>query len=99
MRNFKPITETQALIRSLKSFDNWRGAIMPDNPKCQMDIDQLINPIDNKSAWEGKPASWEEIVIMRDKILDENRQLIETKKSAYKKLGMTEKEIDVLMEF
>ncbi len=72
---------------------------MPDNPKCQMDIDQLINPIDNKSAWEGKPASWEEIVIMRDKILDENRQLIETKKSAYKKLGMTEKEIDVLMEF
>ena len=72
---------------------------MPDNPKCQMDIDQLINPIDNKSAWEGKPASWEETVIMRDKILDENRQLIETKKSAYKKLGMTEKEIDVLMEF
>ena len=36
---------------------------------------------------------------MRDKILDENRELIETKKSAYRKLGMTEKEIDVLMEF
>ena len=42
---------------------------------------------------------WEEIVMMRDKILNENRELIETKKSAYRKLGMTEKEIDVLMEF
>ena len=51
------------------------------------------------SAWEGDPPSWEEIVIRRDKILDENRELIETKKSAYQKLGMTEKEIDVLMEF
>ena len=70
---------------------------MPDNPKWQMDIDQLINPIDNKSAWEGKPALWEEIVIRRDKILDENRELIETKKSAYKKLGLTEEEINTIL--
>ena len=72
---------------------------MPDNPKCQKDINELVNPIDGKSAWVGEPPLWEEIVIRRDKILDENRELIETKKSAYQKLGMTEKEIDVLMEF
>tara|TARA_A100001391_G_scaffold142876_1_gene100679 strand:- start:45 stop:344 length:300 start_codon:yes stop_codon:yes gene_type:complete len=94
-----PITESQALSKSLKSFDNWRGASMPDNPKCQKNINELINPIDGKSAWVGDPPLWEEIVIKRDKILDENRELIETKKSAYRKLGLTDKEIDVLMEF
>ena len=99
MRKFIPISESQALMRSLKSFDNYRGAIMPENPKCQKDINELVNPIDGKSAWVGEPPLWEEIVMMRDKILDENRELIETKKSAYRKLGMTEKEIDVLMEF
>jgi len=99
MRKFIPISESQALMRSLKSFDNYRGAIMPENPKCQKDINELVNPIDGKSAWVGEPPLWEEIVIMRDKILDENRELIDTKKSAYRKLGMTEKEIDVLMEF
>ena len=72
---------------------------MPDNPKCQKDINELVNPIDGKSAWEGEPPLWEEIVKRRDEILRENRELIETKKSAYQKLGMTEKEIDVLMEF
>jgi len=99
MRKFIPISESQALMRSLKSFDNYRGAIMPENPKCQKDINELVNPIDGKSAWVGEPPLWQEIVIMRDKILDENRELIDTKKSAYRKLGMTEKEIDVLMEF
>jgi len=99
MRKLTPITESQALSRSLNSFDNWRGAFMPENPKCQKDINELVNPIDGKSAWVGEPALWEEIVMRRDKILDENRELIETKKSAYRKLGMTEKEIDVLMEF
>ena len=94
-----PINESLALARSLKSFDNFRGAIMPDNPKCQKDINELVNPIDGKSAWVGEPPLWEEIVMMRDKILNENRELIETKKSAYRKLGLTEKEIDVLMEF
>ena len=98
MLKLRPITESQALIRSLKSFDNWRGAFMPENPKCQTDIDQLVNPIDGKSAWVGQPPLWDEIVIRRDKILDENRELIETKKSAYRKLGMTEKEIDVLTQ-
>ena len=71
---------------------------MPENPKCQTDIDQLVNPIDGKSAWVGQPPLWDEIVIRRDKILDENRELIDTKKSAYRKLGMTEKEIDVLTQ-
>ena len=99
MRKFIPISESQALLRSLKSFDNYKGAIMPENPKCQKDINELVNPIDGKSAWVGEPPLWEEIVMMRDKILDENRELIDTKKSAYRKLGMTEKEIDVLMEF
>ena len=99
MRKFIPISESQALMRSLKSFDNYRGAIMSENPKCQKDINELVNPIDSKSAWVGEPPLWEEIVMMRDKILDENRELIDTKKSAYRKLGMTEKEIDVLMEF
>ena len=94
-----PITESLALLRSLGSFDNWRGAMMPDDPKCQTDVDKLVNPIDGKSAWEGEPPLWEEIISRRDKILDENRELIDTKKSAYRKLGMTEKEIDVLMEF
>ena len=99
MRKLIPISESQALMRSLKSFDNYRGAIMPENPKCQKDINELVNPIDGKSAWVGEPPLWEEIVMMRDKILNENRELIETKKSAYRKLEMTEKEIDVLMEF
>ena len=99
MRKFIPISESQALMRSLKSFDNYRGAIMSENPKCQKDINELINPIDGKSAWVGEPPLWGEIVTMRDKILDENRELIDTKKSAYRKLGMTEKEIDVLMKF
>jgi len=99
MRKFIPINESQALMRSLKSFDNYRGAIMPENPKCQKDINELVNPIDGKSAWVGEPPLWEEIAMMRDKILDENRELIDTKKSAYRKIGMTEKEIDVLMEF
>ena len=94
-----PITESQALIRSLQSFDNWRGATMPDNPKCQKNINELINNIDGKSAWVGEPPLWEEIVIRRDKILDENRELIQTKKSAFQKLGLTDKEIDALMEF
>ena len=71
---------------------------MPENPKCQTDVDQLVNPIDGKSAWVGQPPLWDEIVIRRDKILDENRELIDTKKSAYRKLGMTEKEIDVLTQ-
>ena len=99
MRKLIPITESQSLSRSLNSFDNWRGASMPNNPKCQTDINQLVNPIDGKSAWVGAPPLWEEIVIRRDKILDKNRELIETKKSAYRKLGLTDKEIDVLMEF
>ncbi len=99
MRKLIPISESQALLRSLKSFDNYKGAIMPENPKCQKDINELVNPIDGKSAWVGEPPLWEEIVMMRDKILNENRELIDTKKSAYRKLGMTEKEIDVLMEF
>ena len=99
MRKLIPITESQALIRSLQSFENWRGAFMPDNPKCQKDINELVNNIDFMSAWEGDPPLWGEVVRRRDKILDENRELIETKKSAYRKLGMTEKEIDVLMEF
>ena len=99
MRKLIPISESQALLRSLKSFDNYKGAIMPENPKCQKDINELVNPIDGKSAWVGQPPLWDEIVIRRDKILDENRELIDTKKSAYRKLGMTEKEIDVLMEF
>ena len=99
MRKLIPISESQALLRSLKSFDNYKGAIMPENPKCQKDINELVNPIDGKSAWVGEPPLWEEIIMMRDKILDENRELIDTKKSAYRKLGMTEKEIDVLMEF
>ena len=99
MRKFIPISESQALSRSLNSFDNWRGASMPENPKCQKDINELVNPIDGKSAWVGEPPLWEEIVMMRDKILNENRELIETKKSAYKKLGLTDREIDVLMEF
>ena len=72
---------------------------MPDNPKCQKDINGLVNNIDFMSAWEGDPPLWTEVVRRRDKILDENRELIKTKKSAYSKLGMTEKEIDVLMEF
>ena len=97
MRKLIPITESQALIRSLQSFENWRGAFMPDNPKCQKDINELVNNIDFMSAWEGNPPLWGEVVRRRDKILDENRELIETKKSAYRKLGMTEKEIDVLM--
>ena len=99
MRKLIPISESQALMRSLKSFDNYRGAIMPENPKCQKDINELVNPIDGKSAWVGEPPLWEEIVIRRDKILDENRELIDTKKSAYRKLGLIDKEIDVLMEF
>ncbi len=97
MRKLIPITESQALIRSLQSFENWRGAFMPDNPKCQKDINELVNNIDFMSAWEGDPPLWGEVVRRRDKILDENRELIEIKKSAYRKLGMTEKEIDVLM--
>ena len=97
MRKLIPITETQALIRSLKSFDNWRGAIMTDNPKCQKDINELINPIDNKSAWEGKPALWEDVIKRRDKIFHENRKLIDTQKSAYRKLGLTEEEINTIL--
>ena len=69
---------------------------MPDNPKCQKDINGLVNNIDFMSAWEGDPPSWEEVVRRRDEILDENRDLIETKKSAYRKLGMTEEEINVM---
>ena len=97
MRKLMIITESQALIRSLKSFDNWRGALMPDNPKCQKDINELVNPIDGKSAWVGEPPLWEEIVMMRDKILNENRELIETKKSAYRKLGLTQEEINAII--
>ena len=97
MRKLIPITESQSLSRSLKSFDNWRGAIMPDNPKCQKDINELVNPIDGKSAWEGEPPLWEEIVKRRDEILRENRELIETKKSAYRKLGLTEEEINTIL--
>ena len=97
MRKLIPITETQALLKSLSSFDNWRGAIMPDNPKCQKDINELVNPIDGKSAWVGEPPLWEEIVIRRDKILDENRELIDTKKSAYRKLGLTQEEIGAII--
>ena len=70
---------------------------MPENPKCQTDIDQLVNPIDGKSAWVGKPPLWEEIVMMRDKIFDENRELIDTKKSAYRKLGLTQEEINAII--
>ena len=98
MLKLRPISESQALMRSLQSFDNWRGAFMPDNPKCQKDINGLVNNIDFMSAWEGDPPLWGEVVRRRDKILDENREFIETKKSAYKKLGMTEKEIDVLIK-
>ena len=65
---------------------------MPENPKCQKDINELVNPIDGKSAWEGEPPLWENIVKRRDEILRENRELIESKKSAYRKLGMTEEE-------
>ena len=97
MRKFIPINESQALMRSLKSFDNYRGAIMPENPKCQKDINELVNPIDGKSAWVGKPPLWEEIVMMRDKIFDENRELIDTKKSAYRKLGLTQEEINAII--
>ena len=68
MRKFFPITESQALIRSLQSFDNWRGALMPDNPKCQKDINGLVNNIDFMSAWEGDPPSWEEVVRRREEI-------------------------------
>ena len=99
MRKLIPITESQALSRSLNSFDNWRGASMPKNPKCQKDINELVNPIDGKSAWVGKPPLWEEIVLRRDEIIDENRELIETKKSAYRKLGMTEEEINVMFNY
>ena len=56
MRKLTPITESQALMRSLKSFDNYRGAIMPENPKCQKDINELVNPIDGKSALD---RDWE----------------------------------------
>ena len=70
---------------------------MPENPKCQTDIDQLVNPIDGKSAWVGEPPLWEEIVMMRDKIFDENRELIDTKKSAYRKLGLTQEEINAII--
>ena len=97
MRKLIPISESQALMRSLKSFDNYRGAIMPENPKCQKDINELVNPIDGKSAWVGEPPLWEEIVIRRDKILDENRELIDTKKSAYRKLGLTQEEIGAII--
>tara|TARA_B100000945_G_C20351528_1_gene582488 strand:+ start:942 stop:1250 length:309 start_codon:yes stop_codon:yes gene_type:complete len=93
------IRESSALLWSLESFGNWRGATMPDDPKCQTDIDQLINPIDGKSAWEGEPPLWEDIVKKRDQILRENRELIETKKSAYRKLGMTEEEINVMFNY
>ena len=99
MRKLIPITESQALSRSLNSFDNYRGAIVPENPKCQKDINELVNPIDGKSSWVGEPPLWEEIVMMRDKILDENRELIDTKKSAYRKLGMTEEEINVMFNY
>ena len=99
MPKLRTFTESQCLLMSLKSFDNWRGAIMPDNPKCQKDINELVNPIDGKSAWEGEPPLWDEIILRRDKILDENRELIETKKSAYRKLGMTEEEINVMFNY
>ena len=99
MRKLIPITESQSLSRSLNSFDNWRGASMPENPKCQKDINELVNPIDGKSAWEGEPPLWENIVKRRDEILRENRELIESKKSAYRKLGMTEEEINVMFNY
>ena len=99
MSKLIPITESQALLISLNSFGNWRGASMLDNPKCQTDIDQLVNPIDGKSAWEGEPPLWEDIVKRRDEILHENHELIETKKSAYRKLGMTEEEINVMFNY
>ena len=72
---------------------------MPENPKCQKDINELVNPIDGKSAWEGEPPLWENIVKRRDEILRENRELIESKKSAYRKLGMTEEEINVMFNY
>ena len=52
MRKLTPITESQALIRSLQSFDNWRGALMPDNPKCQNDINGLIYDYSKTNPFE-----------------------------------------------
>ncbi len=90
-------TDSIYLVRALKSFSGFKGALMPKDPTNATEFAALKNAIDGGSAWAGTAPSWADVVAKQAALKKADQDAIDLKTSAYKKNGLTDAEIAAIL--
>ena len=95
------MARTISIAAALAGFSNFLGAQIPQDPTNQAELDAL-EPADKSKAgsgqvWEGTAPTWDEVVAKQTELQNAENEKESTKISAYKKLGLTEAEINAIL--
>ena len=91
-----PVMNTYTIEEALASFDNFIGYVV-EAPATVSEYENL-KPLDNHTeVFEGKKPEWVEVLSRKIELEMYKEKKINDKISAYKKLGLTDDEIDAIM--
>lgn len=89
--------DTIYLNKALNSFDGFNGCIMPKDPTNEEEYLALQPSVEGEKVWQGTVPAWSDIVAKQAELKKADEDKETTKKSAYKKLGLTDEEIAAIM--
>lgn len=93
------------IAKVLKSFDSWGGSGMICNqePTNQQEFNEwcveenmVVDENNPKPLWTGTIPTWEEIIAKKTELEQAEQTKKDDKVSAYRKLGMTDAEINAI---
>tara|TARA_S200000501_G_C20848332_1_gene754612 strand:- start:1826 stop:2107 length:282 start_codon:yes stop_codon:yes gene_type:complete len=91
-----PLMNKYTIDDALASFDNFIG-YEGEAPTTESEYENLI-PLENYTeVFEGKKPEWIEVLSRKIELETYKDKKIDNKISAYKKLGLTDDEIDAIM--
>ena len=91
-----PLMNVYTIDDALASFDNFIG-YQGEAPATMTDYENLKPLENNTNVFEGKKPEWVEVLSRKMELELYKNKKIDNKISAYKKLGLTDDEIDAIM--
>lgn len=83
--------------RALNAFDGFQGCQIPKDPTNQTEFEALKEAVTGKGVWSGTPPTYAQVAAKLAELQAAEDAKLETKKSAYEKLGLTEAEIAAIL--
>ena len=83
--------------QACNSFEGFTGAEVPKNPTNDTEFLALKPTGGDPKVWSGTVPAFDQITAKMAELKKADEDLIETKKSAYKKNGLTDEEIAAIL--